>query len=114
MLCARTLPRDNRFITPEHRVANIHPQKRKLNSYQKEPAYLLKLSGWPCGPLRTVMPEVPVEPALLGAGLVWLSDSCSVWNSVVLIATQSLHPGMQTWSNRRIGRMRSEGKGKAI
>lgn len=70
------------------------PQKRKLNRYQKEPAYLLKLSGWPCGPLRTVMPEVPVEPALLGAGLVWLSDSWSVWNSVVLIATQSLHPGI--------------------
>lgn len=113
MLCARTLPRDNPFITPEHRVANI-PPKRKLNRYQKEPAYLLKLSGWPCGPLRTVMPEVPVEPALLGAGLVWLSDSWSVWNSVVLIATQSLHPGMQTWSNRRIGGDALGGGGKAI
>lgn len=42
------------------------------------------------------MPEVPVEPALLGAGLPLLSDSWSVWNSVVLMATQSLHPGIQT------------------
>ncbi|EKV15931.1 hypothetical protein PDIG_22860 [Penicillium digitatum PHI26] len=47
------------------------------------------------------MPEVPVEPALLGAGLVWLSDSWSVWNSVVLIATRSLHQGIQTESSRR-------------
>lgn len=30
--------------------------------------HLLKLI-WPLGPVRTVIPEVPVEPAVLGAGL---------------------------------------------
>jgi hypothetical protein len=49
--------------------------------------YLRKLSGWPCGPLRTVMPDVPVEPALLGAGLgCEVSECCSVWYSLVLIS----------------------------
>lgn len=105
MLCARTLPRDNPFITPDT-VLPISPPKEKLNRYQKKPAYLLKLSGWPCGPLRTVMPEVPVEPALLGAGLVWLSDSWSVWNSVVLIATVS--------PSRNVDLVKSENWGDAL
>lgn len=52
------------------------------------------------------MPEVPVEPALLGAGLVWLSDSWSVWNSVVLIATVS--------PSRNVDLVKSENWGDAL
>jgi hypothetical protein len=53
-----------------------------------EKTHLLKLKGWPPGPLRTVMPEVPVEPVALGAGLAaaWGSVLYSV---VVLMAAQS-------------------------
>lgn len=69
-----TSPATNPFIRPEHRVGNIpikpNSKTAEQQNSREELAYLLKLSGWPCGPLRTVMPEVPVEPALLGAGLV--------------------------------------------
>lgn len=52
--------------------------------------HLLKLKGWPPGPVRTVIPEVPVEPAALGAGLGWLAGWDSVLCSiVVLMAAQS-------------------------
>jgi len=57
---------------------------------QEIETHLLKLKGWPPGPVRTVIPEVPVEPAALGAGLGWLAGWDSVLCSiVVLMAAQS-------------------------
>ena len=42
---------------------------RHKNFVSERLAHLLKLTAEPPGPLRTVMPEVPVEPVALGAGL---------------------------------------------
>lgn len=41
---------------------------------------------WPLGPVRTVIPEVPVEPAVLGAGLGREVVESLVTSPVVLMA----------------------------
>lgn len=64
------------FLVP--RIIAIHSQlsslppstpRQQCNHHHRQykTTDLLKLI-WPFGPVRTVIPEVPVEPAVLGAG----------------------------------------------
>src|SRR4051812_37541826 len=59
------------------RVSRAHSQRNAPHNPTKRrretATHLLKLTGCPPGPVRTVIPEVPVEPAALGAGLGWLA-----------------------------------------
>ncbi|GAT25322.1 nuclear pore complex protein An-Nup82 [Aspergillus luchuensis] len=73
-------------------------KRAKKQSPQRSTTHLLKLIC-PFGPVRTVIPDVPVEPAVLGAGLVLEADG-SVWFSVVLMATRYPSRGFATkkWS----------------
>lgn len=62
------LPRaysSNSSSPPSPREPQPRPHNNNLDINQ---THLLKLI-WPLGPVRTVIPEVPVEPAVLGAGL---------------------------------------------
>lgn len=64
-----------------------YPGRNNFDRVEYRAAHLLKLSGWPPGPLRTVMPEVPVEPVALGAGLGLSAGS--VWDSIVALMAKS-------------------------
>lgn len=89
------------------RNAPHNPTKRR----RETATHLLKLTGCPPGPVRTVIPEVPVEPAALGAGLGWLAAWGSILDSVVvLMAAQSpcvaLKVGEEGYSRSQAIRLR--------